>query len=142
MTVGMGNDHRDSVKPANCCFPCRRWCPRPHASLLEISELRVEAAGIPREREHHMRSNPHRAAPCVISFLAMIVLPRPCAAQAAAALPDGVKAVWDLAGAWREATPTRERVCVNGLWSWQPSLASTEALPTLPCSSFLSHGVL
>src|SRR3954471_19936489 len=29
-------------------------------------------------------------------------------------------AVWDLAKAQREATATRERVCINGLWRWQP----------------------
>lgn len=29
--------------------------------------------------------------------------------------------VWDLAKAWRESTPTRERVCLNGLWRWQPA---------------------
>lgn len=38
-----------------------------------------------------------------------------------APLPQDVKAVWDLGRAWRETTPTRERVCVNGLWRWQPA---------------------
>ncbi len=38
----------------------------------------------------------------------------------AVALPEGVKAVWDLGKAYRESTPTRERVCINGLWQWQP----------------------
>ena len=32
------------------------------------------------------------------------------------ALPPGVKAVWNLNAAHREWTPTRERVCINGLW--------------------------
>ena len=36
-------------------------------------------------------------------------------------LPEGVKAVWGLAEAYRESTPTRERVCINGLWRWQPA---------------------
>ena len=36
-------------------------------------------------------------------FLAMAA---PCAAQAEAPLPAGVKAVWDLDKAWREKTPT------------------------------------
>ncbi len=38
----------------------------------------------------------------------------------AAPLPDGVKAVWDLKKAHSEKTLTRERVCLNGLWRWQP----------------------
>src|SRR5689334_5765862 len=36
-------------------------------------------------------------------------------------LPAGVKAVWDLEKAQREKTATRERVCLNGLWRWQPA---------------------
>jgi len=45
-------------------------------------------------------------------------------------LPPGVKAVWDLSKAYREATPTRERVCINGLWRWQPAPELTETVPT------------
>jgi beta-galactosidase len=37
-----------------------------------------------------------------------------------AALPGEVKADWESADAWRQTTPTRERLCVNGLWRWQP----------------------
>lgn len=36
-------------------------------------------------------------------------------------LPEGVKAVWQLEKAYREATPTMQRVCLNGLWRWQPA---------------------
>ena len=36
-------------------------------------------------------------------------------------LPAGVKAVWNLEKAQREKTATRERVCLNGLWRWQPA---------------------
>ena len=43
------------------------------------------------------------------------------AEQFAVALPEGVKAVWDLDKAFHETTPTRERVCLNGLWRWQPA---------------------
>ena len=35
-------------------------------------------------------------------------------------LPQGVKAVWDLSKAHHETTPTRERICINGLWRGQP----------------------
>src|SRR5207248_6463549 len=51
------------------------------------------------------------------------------AAQPAAVLPSGVKVVWDLEKAYREKTPTRERVCLNGLWRWQPAEAVPDAVP-------------
>jgi hypothetical protein len=35
-----------------------------------------------------------------------------------------------MGGAYRETTPTRERVCINGLWRWQPAGAGSEAVPT------------
>ena len=44
-----------------------------------------------------------------------------CQSQSPAQLPQGVKAVWDLSKAYRETTPTRERICINGLWCWQPA---------------------
>ena len=44
-------------------------------------------------------------------------------------LPDGVRAVWDIAKAYREATPTRERICLNGLWRWQPNAFEGERTP-------------
>ena len=40
-----------------------------------------------------------------------------------------VKAVWDLEKACQEKTPTRERVCLNGLWRWQPVKEFTDAVP-------------
>ncbi len=46
-----------------------------------------------------------------------------------APLPDGVRAVWDLKLAEREATPTRERICINGLWRWQPA-EKADGVPT------------
>jgi beta-galactosidase/beta-glucuronidase len=44
-------------------------------------------------------------------------------------LPSGVKAVWDLDKAHREKTVTRERVCLNGLWRWQPGKEVADAVP-------------
>lgn len=41
----------------------------------------------------------------------------------AAVLPEGVKAVWDLDKAHRDTTSTRDRICLNGLWRWQPAAA-------------------
>lgn len=46
-----------------------------------------------------------------------------------APLPAGVQAVWDLGKAYRETTPTRERICINGLWRWQPATASASTVP-------------
>jgi len=46
-----------------------------------------------------------------------------------AALPTGVKVEWDLAKAQRETTPTRERVCINGLWRWQPVTRAADSVP-------------
>ena len=51
-------------------------------------------------------------------------------AQSDAALPEGVKAVWDLDKAFREKTATRERVCLSGLWRWQPADGTRIACPT------------
>ena len=45
-------------------------------------------------------------------------------------LPNGVRAVWDLEKAYREKTPTRERVCLNGLWRWQPAGEVADAVPS------------
>lgn len=44
-----------------------------------------------------------------------------CSAQTDAPLPPGAEAVWDLDKAHHETTPTRQRICINGLWRWQPA---------------------
>jgi len=54
---------------------------------------------------------------------------RPGGAGAVATLPGGVRAVWDLAKAYREATATRERLCINGLWRWQPAKPTADRVP-------------
>ncbi len=53
----------------------------------------------------------------------------PGRAQSEAALPAGVRAVWDPDKAYREATQTRERVCINGLWRWQPAGSGETEVP-------------
>ncbi len=45
-------------------------------------------------------------------------------------LPPGVKAVWDMDKAFHETTPTRERICLNGLWQWQPGEAQANTVPS------------
>jgi beta-galactosidase len=46
-----------------------------------------------------------------------------------ATLPPGVCVVWDAAKAYRERTATRERLCLNGLWRWQPARGADEVVP-------------
>ena len=55
-------------------------------------------------------------------------------------LPSGVRAVWDLEKAYREATPTRERICINGLWRWQPALAKADQIPAAAWGYFKVPG--
>jgi len=44
-------------------------------------------------------------------------------------LPQGVRAVWDMSKADHETTPTRERICINGLWRWQPAVQKSDEPP-------------
>jgi hypothetical protein len=57
-----------------------------------------------------------------------------------AALPPGVKAVWDISKAHRDATPTRERICINGLWLWQPATGAMDAVPAGDWGYFKTPG--
>src|SRR3954469_24737675 len=47
----------------------------------------------------------------------------------AAELPASVKAVWDVSKAFHETTSTRERICLNGLWRWQPAETQAQQPP-------------
>jgi len=51
-------------------------------------------------------------------------------AQAVAPLPPGVRALWDLGKASRQTTATRERICINGLWRWQPAGDDADHVPS------------
>ena len=44
-------------------------------------------------------------------------------------MPAGVQAVWNLDQAQRTSTSTREQVCINGLWRWQPADPKSERVP-------------
>ena len=44
-------------------------------------------------------------------------------------VPEGVTDVWDLRKAWRRASPTRERICINGLWRFMPVMPGQEQSP-------------
>jgi hypothetical protein len=65
----------------------------------------------------------------VLGIIALVVNTGVAADEIAVSLPAGVKAVWDLDRASRDATETSERVCINGLWRWQPAAAGDEAPP-------------
>src|SRR6266566_105515 len=56
-------------------------------------------------------SNPR--SPVFFIFLLMVIT-----APAFAAEPQPV---WDLGRAYRQATATRERICIKGLWRWERS---------------------
>jgi beta-galactosidase len=55
-------------------------------------------------------------------------------------LPPGVHAVWDLSRAHREKTPTRERICINGLWRWQPAASTENVVPEVGWGYFKVPG--
>ncbi|HEV3006560.1 MAG TPA: hypothetical protein VGX78_18970, partial [Pirellulales bacterium] len=75
-----------------------------------------------------------KQAACGIISLAAVVVAvlstsRGSCDDAAAQLPTGVEAVWDVAKAHRETTATRESICINGLWRWQPAGGAPEDVP-------------
>ncbi len=63
------------------------------------------------------------------AFVTIATAPAYASGDSESLLPPGVKAVWDLAAAEREATATRERVCLNGLWRWQPAPREGSEVP-------------
>jgi beta-galactosidase/beta-glucuronidase len=71
---------------------------------------------------------PHLAA-VVILAMASSIAPAFGQREFALLLPEGVKVTWENSKAYREATPTRERICLNGLWRWQPADARAGQLP-------------
>jgi hypothetical protein len=65
-----------------------------------------------------------------IAFIVVLNMPGVCRSRSATALPEGVSAVWDVEKAYRRSTATRERICINGLWQWQPTGEDTDTVPT------------
>jgi hypothetical protein len=64
-----------------------------------------------------------------LAAVAMLSVPVRSEPSFTAPLPPGVKAVWDMDEAYREVTPTRERICINGLWQWQPGRGQADRVP-------------
>ena len=62
-----------------------------------------------------------RALALSLPLLSCLIAVSALADDAAVELPPGVAAQWDLSKALHETTPTRQRICINGLWRWQPA---------------------
>ena len=62
-------------------------------------------------------------------FLVSGVMTTVHCAQQEAPLPPGVKVVWSMDQAQRQATSSREKICINGLWRWQPAAAKSGPPP-------------
>src|SRR3954467_13034758 len=59
----------------------------------------------------------------VALFILAVLLPgtRAVAQTNEVQLPAGVRAAWDLVNAEGQRTASRDRICINGLWRWQPA---------------------
>lgn len=44
--------------------------------------------------------------------------------------PSGNTRIWDLQNAFRMSSSTRESICINGLWRWQPAETQVSEVPT------------
>jgi hypothetical protein len=65
----------------------------------------------------------------LVLAIALIFAARAPQATADAPLPTGVAPAWELDKAYREQSPTRERICINGLWRWQPAATGSNQVP-------------
>ncbi len=83
---------------------------------------------------HSSDGSPKKLLLALLLAAAWGMLALPCLTmaqdQSGLALPPGVKAVWDPARGFRETTLTRERLCINGLWRWQPAADNALQAPT------------
>src|SRR6266576_5979465 len=71
-------------------------------------------------------------APCSLSggLLLLGVVAPGRGQENSTVLPPGVRAVWEASKASRETTSTREKLCINGLWRWQPGRAEANQVPS------------
>ena len=101
------------------------------AGKSEIVEVTVRSPATSARSQSHETALQNRwALPLLAAvFLLLGTLADVYPATPDALLPRGVKIVWDLEKAFWERTPTRERVCLNGLWRWQPAGKVSDAVP-------------
>jgi beta-galactosidase len=99
----------------------------PSLNLVAVrnGELLAAAAGEPNQYHEPVRQLLFEPLVEAIRDSATRVNAQPSAVS----LSPGVKAVWDLGKAYHETTPTRERICINGLWRWQPAEAGAQEVP-------------
>ena len=71
-------------------------------------------------------SGKYGLAVCVLAALACGMMSE---AAAQVDVPPEGQAMWNLEGAEREATPTRERISMSGLWQWQPAGDAMDSVP-------------
>ncbi len=73
---------------------------------------------------------PHRLSIFLLALLLFLSeLNTFCSEDSTTVLPDRIEAFWDLSKADHEKTPSRERICINGLWQWQPADETSDQIP-------------
>ena len=95
---------------------CERVYPVPeNAAYLSLSPCNLGASG----------TVEFRSLSLTVSHVRALV-------KADAPLPPGAEQTpWSLDDAWRQTTPLRERVCMNGLWGFRP-VQTNEATASVP----------
>jgi hypothetical protein len=109
---------------------CERIYPIPEgAAFLSLSPCNLGASGTVEFRDLSLT---------VCRLRALTKADAPLPAPGGRGLPvsglisdEAITEVWSLDDAWRQATPTRERVCLNGLWGFRPVL-SDETVTAVP----------
>jgi len=141
--------HEDSCPHLNQNVPASGFGKQSRAQA--VHKLRLEAEGgepfaQPFKKKVILESRQNTALQRYVSFLSSINRDRAhilkitiflfavtagafCDSVAYGQLSSGAKAVWELEKAFRAKTPTRERICLNGLWRWQPARDATGAVP-------------
>jgi len=66
----------------------------------------------------------------VIAVLRFVSLNGPSFAGVDTFLDGRRDVIWDITKAYREKTSSRERICINGLWRWQPASNIPDKIPT------------
>jgi len=117
----------------------RRPCPFPNQPAIfpatgkSVAFLRTGKSAQRDSADQHEGSALLRVGMFVIPLLGFWIvascLSATGAEPSAVSLPPGVEAVWDINKAYHQTTPTRERICINGLWQWQPAEAQAKEVP-------------
>ncbi|MHC4300669.1 MAG: glycoside hydrolase family 2 TIM barrel-domain containing protein, partial [Planctomycetota bacterium] len=63
------------------------------------------------------------------STIAFIVLALPVLSSAGRSFAGREARLWDISKAYRQTTATRQHICINGLWRWQPASDASDQMP-------------